>query len=70
MIILIHDAHRVKTFLELFAVCSKTNHGENYSIVRADTKDLGITPRVYGVATGRAGVAGNDSKVTAADAKN
>ena len=68
MIILIHVAHRVKTFLELFAVCGETNNGENDSIVRADTKDLRITTRIYGVAIGRAGVAGNYSKVTAADA--
>ena len=65
---LIHVAHRVKTFLELFAVCGETNKGEDDAVVRADTKDFRLTTRVDGVAIGRASVAGKYREVTAADA--
>ena len=70
MFIFVHVAHRVKTFLELFAVCGETNNGKDDAVVRANMEDFRITARIYRVATGRAGVAGEYSEVAAADAQD
>ena len=68
MLISIHLAHRIKAFLELFAICGETNNGEDEAIFQADAKDFAIITGVYGIATGRASVAGHYGEVTAADA--
>lgn len=68
MLILIHVAHLVKTFPELFASAAKPTREKDDKVVRADTKDFGFITRVYGVAIGKASVAGKYSEVTASDA--
>ena len=66
MLIFVHVAHRVKTSLELLAVCGETNHGEDEAVVGANPKDFGIIARVDRVAIGGASVARKYGEVTAA----
>ena len=42
MLVSIHVAHGVETFLELLAICGETDYGEHDAVVGTDPEDLGI----------------------------